>query len=426
MQNKSSGFGGRGFFLVLWALLLSLVRPGAEEFLYKHRAGDAYRVLSTVNEEVYLNRTLSHQAEILNRIAVKVLSVTGGAGRHEAVFQTSERTSRAGTAGSFAVPPAPGSFAAPPAPGSFQWAREYESVFDRDLLGRLKIDSRYFMPVVRDVPVFPGRDLKPGDTWTAPGHEMHDFRDSFGIAEPYRIPFEANYRYLGTRIWKGVEYPAFSVSYRISNQPPAVRGRLWPRRITGASDQIVYWESRIGQARAYEESFRMIFELSDGTIVEYRGTAQAEILESPEMDKEGIAGEIAGDLKRMGVEDARVRVDQEGVTISLEDIRFEAESAILRPGEQAKLDKIAEILSRYPGRDILVGGHTALAGTESGRQTLSTQRAATVADYLIGKEVRSSDRVVVRGYGAERPVADNRTEAGMARNRRVEITILEN
>jgi outer membrane protein OmpA-like peptidoglycan-associated protein len=416
-NHRPPSGGPAVFFLFFLILPLFPARPGAEEFFYKHRAGDAYRILSTVDEEVYLDRKLSHRAEILNRISVRLVSAAEGKGRHQAVFQTSERTFRAG----------PGMLeGAARETGSYQWAREYESVFDRDSLGRLTIDGKYFMPVVRDVPVFPGRDLKPGDTWTAPGHEMHDFRDSFGIPEPYRIPFTANYRYLGVRRWKGAEYPAFSVSYRISERPPAAAGRLWPRHITGASDQIVYWETGIGQARAYEETFRMIFELSDGVTVEYRGTAQAEILESPKMDKEAMAGEIAGDLGRLGIPDASVRVDEEGITISLEDIRFQADSAVLLPGEESKLEKIAGILRRYPGRDILVGGHTALAGTEAGRQTLSARRAAAVADYLIDREVRSAERVVVRGYGADRPVADNRTEEGRARNRRVEITILEN
>ena len=96
------------------------------------------------------------------------------------------------------------------------------------------------------------------------------------------------------------------------------------------------------------------------------------------------------------------------------------------PEEKEKLDKIGQILLRHRDRDILVGGHTALAGTEASRAQLSVERASVVADYLIERNVRSPDRVVVRGYGAEQPIADNRTEAGMRRNRRVEITILEN
>jgi outer membrane protein OmpA-like peptidoglycan-associated protein len=282
------------------------------------------------------------------------------------------------------------------------------------------------MPVVRNVPVFPGRDLKPGEKWSAEGHEMHDFRDSFGIPDPYRIPFTANYNFLGNRVWKGKTYPAFSVSYRILTEPQAVSGRLWPRRITGASDQTVYWDSALGQPAAYEEHFRMIFDLSDGRTVEYRGSAQAEIIESPEMDKEKIAGEISGDIKRLGIEDTSVRVVDEGITISLENIQFQADTAVMLPGERVKLDKIAEILMRYKDRDILIGGHTALAGSPEGQMSLSVERASVVAEYLIGKKVRTTDRVVVRGYGAEQPIADNRSEEGMKKNRRVEITILEN
>jgi outer membrane protein OmpA-like peptidoglycan-associated protein len=188
----------------------------------------------------------------------------------------------------------------------------------------------------------------------------------------------------------------------------------------------VFWDSALGQPAAYEERFRYVFTLSNGRTVEYRGRAEAEIIESPAMDKERLAEEITGDIKRMNIPDASVRVVDEGITISLEDIRFQADTTIMLPGEREKLDKIADILSRYPDRDILVGGHTALAGTPEGRMRLSAERAAVIADYLIAKKVRSSDRVVVRGYGAEKPIADNSTEEGMRRNRRVEITILEN
>jgi outer membrane protein OmpA-like peptidoglycan-associated protein len=282
------------------------------------------------------------------------------------------------------------------------------------------------MPVVRNVPVFPGKDVKPGERWNAEGHEMHDFRDSFGIARPYRIPFTANYVSLGDREWKGKTYPAFSVSYRIFSEPKAVSGRIWPRRIQGASDQTVYWDSATGQPAAYEESFRMVFDLSNGMTVEYRGTAEAEMIESQKMDKEKIAEEISGDIDRLGIKDAAVRVVDEGITISLENIRFEADTAKMLPAEKEKLDKISGILRRYADRDILVGGHSALAGTEAGRMQLSIDRAAVVADYLITQKVRPSERIVVRGYGAEKPIADNRSEAGRQKNRRVEIILLEN
>ncbi len=380
----------------------------AEQFIYKHQKGDTYRILSTVNEEVYVNRALSHRAEILNRIAVEVTDVKNGTGTHKAVFLTAEKAT--GVAGR----------------QSFQWSREYNSVFDRNSAGQLTIDKQYYMPVVRNVPVFPNKDLKVGEKWTAEGHEVHDFRDGFGIQEPYRIPFNAEYTYLGTKEWKDKKYPAFSVSYRIFSEPPRAAGNVWPVRIMGASDQIVFWDTELGQPVSYHEYFRMVFELSNGYTYEYRGYAQAEILESTRMDKDKMAQEISQDIDRLGIADTSVRIVDEGIAISLEDIKFQPDSAILVQSEQQKLDKIAEILKRYPDRDILVGGHTALAGTAEGRLTLSLERAAVVAEYLISKGVRSADRIVVRGYGAEKPLADNRTEEGMRKNRRVEITILEN
>jgi outer membrane protein OmpA-like peptidoglycan-associated protein len=288
----------------------------------------------------------------------------------------------------------------------------------------MTIGAEYFMPVVRDVPVFPEGELRPGDTWTAPGHEVHDFREPFGVTLPWRVPFTARYRYLGTREWRGREYPAFSVSYEIDHAVPVPRNRVQPRRIRGSSEEIVYWDREIGQARYYTEVFNMNLELSNGYTMEFRGNAEAELLESENMNRESLAEEIAGELS--GIEGAAVEASEAGVTIVLEDIRFGADSAELLPGEQEKLDRIADILRRYGDRDLLVEGHTALAGNAESRERLSLERAGAVADYLVGQGVRSRERVLLRGHGADRPRAGNDTEAGRRRNRRVEITILEN
>jgi len=415
--------------LICWAALLlggivfSAPRAGAVEFFYKYKAGDKYRIVSTVKEDVYVDRKLSYQAEILTRIGMEITGVSGDSARHTATFQSAEKTVTVGAAPGNAQGGA-GAGAQNAQVKPFQWARDYQSEFVQDKLGKMTIDDQYYMPMVRDVPVFPGRDLAVGETWTAPGMEVHDFRDSYKIERPYRIPFTAAYTYLGERTWKGTSYPAFSVSYRVFLEPDEVPGKTFPRRILSASDQIVYWDTDHGQAAAYEEYFRTIFDLSDGQTWEYRGRAEAEVVEAPPMNKEEIAQNIAADIQN--IPDASVRVSDEGIVISLENIQFSANEAVLLPGERPKLDKIAEILAKYPDRDILVGGHTALAGTAAGRLQLSQERAQAVADYLLSKKVRSPGQVVIRGYGAERPVADNRTPEGMRKNRRVEITILEN
>ncbi|MCL2759510.1 MAG: OmpA family protein [Treponema sp.] len=389
-------------------------KASGEVFEYKHIPGARYRILSVVDEAIFVNGILSHRAEILNRIAVEVTGVADGKGQHRAIFQTSERVIYDSIYG------------VQSASTSFTWSREYESIFERDRLGYLTIDPIYFMPVVRNVPVFPDRDLKILDTWRAEGHEIHDFRDAFGIEEPYRIPFTANYVYVGEREWKGRSYPAFSVNYRIASRPPAVRGRTYPVRIAGDFDQIVYWDHDMGQAVAYEESFRITFEMSDRRRIEFRGTAHAEFIEAEEMNKEQLAQEIAEEINRLEIQDVNVTVTDEGISLSLENIQFYPDSNRMLPGEQEKLSRIATILMRYPERDIVISGHAALAGSRDYLLQLSQERAKAIADYFLANKVRAADRMVIRGYGAERPIADNSTEEGMRKNRRVEITILEN
>ena len=403
-------------FTLLSTLLLFLLPLAAHSdiFEFRHVKGSRYRIISVVDQAVFINGFLSHRAETLNRISVEVVDVIDGKGLHNAVFQSSERIVFDSQAAN-----------QPPATG-FHWTKEYTSVFKRDRLGRLEIDPQYFMPVVRNVPVFPDRQLNILDRWSAEGHEVHDFSRAFGIMEPYRIPFVAHYVYVGNREWKGTSYPAFSVTYRVASRPPPVPGRVFPTRIYGEFDQIIYWDHALGQAVAYEESFRLELDLSDRRRFQFRGTAHAEFVEAEEMDREQLITEIIEEINRLEIENVNVTAVDEGISLSLEDIRFFPDSARMLPGEEQKLEIIAEILKRYPDRDIMVSGHAALAGSREYLMNLSLERAKTIADFLLSRNVRTADRIVIRGYGAERPIADNSTEEGMRRNRRVEITILEN
>jgi len=143
-----------------------------------------------------------------------------------------------------------------------------------------------------------------------------------------------------------------------------------------------------------------------------------------EFQRDLTAEEITAQLKELKVENASVRVTEEGVTISLSNIQFLANSVELPEKEKSEIAEIARILKSIPGRKILISGHTALAGTEQDRLRTSRERAQAVADYLVLLGARKADEIIVKGYGSERAIADNSTPEGMALNRRVEITLL--
>jgi len=378
----------------------------ADEFKFGYVAGDKYRVVSTVDEDVSVNRQYSHSARIVNRIAFEVADTRAdGAALLRGDFSTSVRY-----AGGF----------------SYVADKIYRSEYWHLSDGRYEIGPSYYMPTVRHVPTFPARDLQPGDTWNAPGEERHDFRDDFGIADPYVIPIDVRYTYEGPGTFEGKPVRLVRAAYTVFVQPPRPRSWTvaWPMQIAGYSDQLLYWDQDRGGLAGYEERFKFVFELSDGRTVEYRGVAGARVVEAVLMDRAGLEQEMRDAVS--GLEDVSVKSDELGVTISIENIQFEPDSARLVPSEMAKIEKIAAILAGVKDRDIIVSGHTALAGTAAARQQLSVERARTVAEALIRLGARLPEAITVMGYGAEKPVASNSTAEGMARNRRVEITILEN
>jgi len=106
-----------------------------------------------------------------------------------------------------------------------------------------------------------------------------------------------------------------------------------------------------------------------------------------------------------------------------EGVTFDVGSFALKPEFRATLDQIAESLKQYPDSLIDVYGHTDSTGSDAFNQTLSENRARTVANYLITKGV-SAARIRSQGFGETMPVADNATPEGRAKNRRVEIKIV--
>ncbi|MHB8080429.1 MAG: OmpA family protein [Candidatus Krumholzibacteriia bacterium] len=108
----------------------------------------------------------------------------------------------------------------------------------------------------------------------------------------------------------------------------------------------------------------------------------------------------------------------------LEGVNFETAKSTLLPESRAILDRVASSLAAYPDLRIGVAGYTDSRGGRAANIRLSQARAQAVLDYLVGRGI-AADRLTAQGYGPDKPIGDNATEEGRARNRRVELQRLD-
>lgn len=104
-------------------------------------------------------------------------------------------------------------------------------------------------------------------------------------------------------------------------------------------------------------------------------------------------------------------------------VEFASGSDVVASSSYALLDEVADVLRRAPGFRIEVQGHTDNVGNPAANLDMSARRAAAVARYLAAHGVRYR-RILTLGHGAERPIADNATEEGRQRNRRIRFLVL--
>jgi outer membrane protein OmpA-like peptidoglycan-associated protein len=151
----------------------------------------------------------------------------------------------------------------------------------------------------------------------------------------------------------------------------------------------------------------------------------------------GAVGAVAGNLWSKRMEDKRRALEQstQGSGVAVEktsdnrlrvnvpaDVSFATGSSAISPTMRATLDSVANNVE--PTMQVTVVGHTDSTGSAALNEALSLERATAVRDYLAVRGV-AGPRIGVFGRGAREPVADNDSDAGRARNRRVEIFLAE-
>ena len=113
-----------------------------------------------------------------------------------------------------------------------------------------------------------------------------------------------------------------------------------------------------------------------------------------------------------------------GEVIRMNNIFFDVDKSILKKISNAELDRLVKLLKQYPLMEIEISGHTDSDGNDQYNLSLSQSRVKSVADYLVANGI-AAKRLTAKGYGESKPIADNTTIEGKAKNRRVEFRILK-
>ncbi|MBQ9205531.1 MAG: OmpA family protein [Treponema sp.] len=330
------------------------------------------------------------------------------------------------------------------------------SVFKISSEGKMTMIEDNGYPTFRSFPSYTTEQLTIGDSWKGEAERAVDPLNK-GIFT--RIPILVRYTFAGAEVYKGENVyrikAIWQTNYGFSNFDRDVKGDDALLKATGGHKADIIVRAHTGEAILINDSVDETFTYSDGTQVNLKGTitlfteyppaidhdklifALNRIAKSDDSPKKGTGTSSIASTKGTekstkekittagtGKNNMVFEETPAGLRLSVRDIKFKADSDEILGSEKQRLDEIADVLKLAPNSQFLIEGHTAAVGKPEGEQRLSEQRARKIAAELSKRGI-SAHKFICKGYGGNKPIASNETDAGRAQNRRVEITILE-
>jgi outer membrane protein OmpA-like peptidoglycan-associated protein len=165
-------------------------------------------------------------------------------------------------------------------------------------------------------------------------------------------------------------------------------------------------------------------ELSSAEAEQARRFAEAQAAAATLARREAELAFAAADSLRLQLQSLTTRREARGEVMTLAGDAFASGQATLLPEARDNLDRVVEFLGRAGGRSVLIEGHTDNRGSANLNQALSQRRAEAVMRALVEEGI-DAGRMSAVGRGMDQPVADNASAEGRARNRRVDIIVLD-
>ncbi|MCT8334493.1 OmpA family protein [Leptospira sp. 85282-16] len=358
--------------------------------------------------------------------------------------------------------------------GPFWKDKEFTSDFTLFQNGRYEVPNEFIMPNLRSFPSFPDTPVSVSDVWKLPAEESFDFN-----SERIRVKVIPEYTFQGIFPWsdgnyKGncekitYTYPIFYTKPEGEKMVPNV-----PYKIFGFASGTVFFNAARGVPEFKEVKLSYTFIYPNGTVQEANFHIKGIYFLRNQVntkDKEAIREDILDDLivgntgdpngSRLGdlTKDTNkekepneknlgritdtgekpspekdslldklpisVRTSDDGIVFSLDSILFDFNDSKLKPDAETAVAKIAEILKKYPDREIRVSGHTDNIGKKEYNRKLSEDRAKSVLHSLVDNHKMDEKHISFKGYADELPIVPNDSEENRHKNRRVEITLV--
>ncbi len=130
--------------------------------------------------------------------------------------------------------------------------------------------------------------------------------------------------------------------------------------------------------------------------------------------------------KMFSSSEARVFREGDSIILRLVGLSFDSGASQIKPQNFDLLAKVEKAIDVFPRSELTIEGHTDAHGGDDSNQKLSQARAESVQQYMINAMRIPTYRLIATGYGETRPISSNETEAGRARNRRIDIVIKPN
>lgn len=245
----------------------------------------------------------------------------------------------------------------------------------------------------KDHPLFP---MRMTDYWIHHCDQKQFDAYSFTVAKGKKEPMEG-------QLWRIAYYPQASATSKPSELQ--IR-RNYENAVQKLGGAVVYSEKGLSTLKLVQDGKEIWVEV----LASYTGSYALNILQ-----KQGMAQEIVADAAAMGND-----INATG-HVAVYGIYFDSGRSVIRPESAQAIGEIARLLKGQPALKLFVVGHTDNEGTVEGNITLSQQRAEAVLKALVGEQGIAAARLRSYGCGQFAPVAGNDSDAGRAKNRRVEL-----